>query len=276
MLKYIGIGIGYNKELTNEIILVNTALMAKLFSLKYIRNGKINLEFTDRYIGKDHVYNYEGATNQHIYKNDTLYSGVNNTICSIYSPFTIDDKMKLFNSKNFKVDFLSLSIGALNKYWQLHNWNISDLDRIQKEILAEDFKLSIELLKSSNDTKSFKVVINAVYFKEYCNLDIQLYKKRTLVDTKLLFKAKIHTPFMFSLYKSVFGGINWIKEDEFEIKSFFVGLVYKIKVVNDKLEFITTPENNKYEPVKFLVDSLRYGKTSEESAELYKKAMRGY
>lgn len=275
MLKALDISIDLIENLRPFAILVNSILLKKLFPLKYIKNGKINLDFTDRYIGKEHVYVDEDSLS-HIYKNNTLYSGCNNTICSIYVPFDTIKKKRLFESNQFLIDYLQLCISELKEYWKIKGWDESDLDRIQQEILEEDFKLSVELLKASNDSKSYKAVINAHYFKEYCNIEIELYKKRQLLDKQLLFKAQIHTPFMFSFYKSVLGGIIWIDEDEFEIKSLFVGLVYKIKVVNDKLEFVITPENNKYDPVRFLVDSLRYGKTAEESAELYKRAMRGY
>lgn len=280
MLKYFGISFRdskthNNKEDNLKALLVGINLNSKLKSLKYIRNGRINFEFTDCYIDKGHVYNYEDSNN-HIYKNDTLYSGFNDTVSNIYVPFLKNNIEDLFNSSNCLKELLALCIYQLKEYWKIMGWNENDLDRIQKEILEEDFSLSVELLKSSSDNKNYKVEVNSDYFKEYCNLNIELYKKRALVDSQLLFKAQIHTPFMFSLYKSALGSINWIEEDEFEIKSLLVGLVYRIKVVNDKMKFIITPENNQYEPVKFLVDSLRYGKTSEESVELYKKAMRGY
>jgi len=280
MLKYFGISFR-DKLLSNyrneniKIIQVAVNLNNKLKHLKYIRNGRLDINFSDEFIGKGETIKYDLNKNS-VYKNDTLYSGIDETICHIYSPFTKAEQEKLFSRKDYLEALLLLSINQLKEYWKIKGWDESDLDRIQQEILEEDFKLSVELLKASNDSKSYKAVINAHYFKEYCNIEIELYKKRQLLDKQLLFKAQIHTPFMFSFYKSVLGGIIWIDEDEFEIKSLFVGLVYKIKVVNDKLEFVITPENNKYDPVRFLVDSLRYGKTAEESAELYKRAMRGY
>ncbi|MBK7139537.1 MAG: hypothetical protein IPH74_11125 [Bacteroidetes bacterium] len=78
---------------------------------------------------------------------------------------------------------------------------------------------------------------------------------------------------MFNIYASVLGGILWVEENEFDINSLFVGLVYKIKIVNNKFEFVIKPETTERKAVQYLVDSFRYETSAADSAEFFKKAM---
>jgi hypothetical protein len=260
-----------NKEFNSKGLLVGINLTYRLKQLKYIKNQRINLEFSDTQTEIEEELK-SNDTNQ-ISKNNSLYLKYNSTVCNIDARLTKEEQNKLFSSENYLKNLLLLSIIQLKKIWNIQGWRENDLDFIQKEIIEADFSFSIELLKATNNVRSNKVVVFAEFFKEYCNLELKLFKKRDLVDNQLLFKAQILSPFMFNMYALVLGGILWVEEDEFDINSFFVGLVYKIKIVNNKFEFVTRPETTEKKAVQYLVDSFRYETNELDSMEFYKKAM---
>lgn len=260
-----------NKEYNLKGLLVGLNLTLRLKQLKYIKNQRINLEFsdTDTEIEEELKSN---DTNQ-ISRDNSLYRKYNYSVCNINARLTKEEQNELFNNENYLKDLLLMSIIQLKKIWNFQGWSEGDLDLIQKEIIEKDFKFSIELLKATNNIRSNKVVIFADFFKDFCNLELKLFKKRDLIDNQLLFKAQILSPFMFNMYSIVLGGILWVEEDEFDINSLFVGLVYKIKIVNNKFEFVTRPEKTEKKAVQYLVDSFRYETNELDSMEFYKKAM---
>lgn len=260
-----------NKEYNLKSLLVGLNLTLRLKKLKYIKNQRINLEFSDTNTEIEEELK-SNDTNQ-ISKDNSLYKLYNRSVCNIYAGLTKDKQNKLFSNENYLKDLLFISIIQLKKIWNFQGWSEGDLDLIQKEIIEADFKFSIELLKATNNIRSNKVVIFADFFKDYCNLELKLFKKRDLVDNQLLFKAQILSPFMFNIYASVLGGILWVEENEFDINSLFVGLVYKIKIVNNKFEFVIKPETTERKAVQYLVDSFRYETNEVDSMEFYKNAM---
>ncbi|MBL0079713.1 MAG: hypothetical protein IPP53_11570 [Bacteroidetes bacterium] len=275
MLKYFEISFRDKETLNNKEnnlkgMLVGVNLNYRLKQLRYIKNTRINLEFLD--INTEKVEKVKSDRTTQISNNNSI-NGHNDKVCNIYAPLTKNEQTKLFSSENYLTNLLMLSIIQLKEYWRIQKWNEVDLDAIQKEIIEEDFKFSIELLKATNNIRSNKVVIFANFFKEYCNLELKLFKKRDLVDNQLLFKAQILSPFMFNIYASVLGGILWVEENEFDINSLFVGLVYKIKIVNNKFEFVIKPETTERKAVQYLVDSFRYETNEVDSMEFYKNAM---
>lgn len=260
-----------NKEYNLKSLLVGLNLTLRLKKLKYIKNQRINLEFSDTNTEIEEELK-SNDTNQ-ISKDNSLYKLYNRSVCNIYAGLTKDKQNKLFSNENYLKDLLFISIIQLKKIWNFQGWSEGDLDLIQKEIIEADFKFSIELLKATNNIRSNKVVIFADFFKDYCNLELKLFKKRDLVDNQLLFKAQILSPFMFNIYASVLGGILWVEENEFDINSLFVGLVYKIKIVNNKFEFVIKPETTERKAAQYLVDSFRYETNEVDSMEFYKNAM---
>ena len=52
-----------------------------------------------------------------------------------------------------------------------------------------------------------------------------------------------------------------------------MNLVYKIKIVNNKFEFVIKPETTERKAVQYLVDSFRYETNEVDSMEFYKNAM---
>ncbi|MBK8673447.1 MAG: hypothetical protein IPN93_10860 [Bacteroidetes bacterium] len=275
MLKYFEISFRDKETLNNKEnnlkgMLVGVNLNYRLKQLRYIKNTRINLEFLD--INTEKVEKVKSDRTTQISNNNSI-NGHNDKVCNICAPLTKNEQTKLFSSENYLTNLLMLSIIQLKEYWRIQKWNEVDLDAIQKEIIEEDFKFSIELLKATNNIRSNKVVIFANFFKEYCNLELKLFKKRDLVDNQLLFKAQILSPFMFNIYASVLGGILWVEENEFDINSLFVGLVYKIKIVNNKFEFVIKPETTERKAVQYLVDSFRYETNEVDSMEFYKNAM---
>lgn len=260
-----------NKEYNLKGLLVGLNLTLRLKQLKYIKNQRINLEFsdTDTEIEEELKSN---DTNQ-IFRDNSLYRKYNYSVCNINARLTKEEQNELFNNENYLKDLLLMSIIQLKKIWNFQGWSEGDLDLIQKEIIEKDFNFSIELLKATNNIRSNKVVIFADFFKEYCNIELKLFKKRDLIDNQLLLKAQICSPFMFNVYASVLGAILWVEEDEFDINSLFVGLVYKIKIVNNKFEFVIRPETTERKEVQYLVDCYRYETSVADSEDLFKKAM---
>ncbi|MBK7139536.1 MAG: hypothetical protein IPH74_11120 [Bacteroidetes bacterium] len=146
MLKYFEISFRDKETLNNKEnnlkgMLVGLNLTLRLKKLKYIKNQRINLEFSDTNTEIEEELK-SNDTNQ-ISKDNSLYKLYNRSVCNIYAGLTKDKQNKLFSNENYLKDLLFISIIQLKKIWNFQGWSEGDLDLIQKEIIEADLNFQL-------------------------------------------------------------------------------------------------------------------------------------